>query len=375
MTDLRQTPLHSFHLRAGARMVPFAGYELPVQYPQGISAEHSWTRNHASLFDVSHMGQVVIEPLDGSTESAALAIETIVPGDIAGLPICRQTYSVLTNEDGGILDDVMISNWGGSFVVVVNAARKNQVIEYIREALMHACSVREATDRAMIAIQGPTVQSVLEKFLPQSVKLKFMGVTAESFHGRSLWVARSGYTGEDGFEISAPADIVQLLAERLNAEDEVRPAGLGARDTLRLEAGLCLHGSDIDATTNPVEASIAWTIAKSRRSGGKRSGGYPGAGHIEAVLADGASRRRVGLKPEKRAPLRAGTVLYADEDGSNKIGMITSGGVIPDYGPLSMGYVAEKFAAVGTSFFGMQRNKFWPVSVIKLPVITKRYKH
>jgi aminomethyltransferase len=311
MTDALHTPLTAMHVSQGARMVPFAGYLMPLNFPAGILKEHLHTRAAAGLFDVSHMGQVVVRPKSGRLEDAAAALEALVPMDVLGLAEGRQRYGLFTDEAGGILDDLMFANCGDHLFLVVNASRRAEDFALLEAALGGACEV-EMLDSGLIALQGPQAGAVLARLHPDVALMRFMDVRAIDFAGVHALVSRSGYTGEDGFEISVPAGSAVDLAERLFAEAEVAPVGLGARDSLRLEAGLCLHGHDIDVSTTPVEAALEWAIQPARRLGGVRAGGFPGAEVVLSQIAEGASRRRVGLLPEGRAPMREGTELFAE---------------------------------------------------------------
>ncbi len=348
-------------------MVPFAGYDMPVQYPSGILKEHNHTREAAGLFDVSHMGQV---RLRGS--GAAEALERLVPVDVVELEPGKQRYALFTNPAGGILDDLMITNAGDHLFVVVNAACKDQDIAHVRAHLGGDVALEVLDDRALLALQGPQAGVVMARLAPATTQLFFMTGAAIEIDGVGCFVTRSGYTGEDGFEISVPAARAESLARRLLAEPEVAPIGLGARDSLRLEAGLCLYGHDIDATTTPLEASLAWALSKSRRAAGARPGGYPGAEVIFEQFATGVARRRVGLKPTGRAPVREGTALV-DATG-RAIGQVTSGGFGPSVGgPIAMGYVETALAKAGTEIQAMLRGKPQPVTVTKMPFVAQRY--
>lgn len=375
MTDLKRTPLTDLHVSLGARMVPFAGYEMPVQYPTGIMKEHLHTRRAAGLFDVSHMGQVAIRPRSGDLRDAALALETLVPVDVAGLAKGRQRYGLFTDDSGGILDDLMIANRGDHLFLVVNAACKEQDLAHLEAGLEASCIVENLTHRALLALQGPAAEAALATLAPEVADMRFMDVRALDLVGADCVVSRSGYTGEDGYEISVPAADAARLAKALLAIEGVAPVGLGARDSLRLEAGLCLHGNDIDTTTTPVEASLGWAIQKIRRACGDRQGGFPGADIILKQLSAGASRRRVGLRPETKAPIRAETQLFADEAGGAPIGRVTSGGFAPTLeAPVAMGYVPTEQAGVGTRLFAEVRGKRLPVTVTPLPFVTPGYK-
>lgn len=373
MPEPSKTPLNALHRSLGGRMVEFAGYELPVQYPDGILREHLHTRRAAGLFDVSHMGQIEVRPRSGDLADAAAALERLVPMDILGLAPGRQRYALLTEESGGILDDLMVANRGDHLLLVVNAACKADDLAHLRAELASTCSV-EPLDRALLALQGPKAEAVLAEHLPDAGGMRFMDVHALHMRGIRAIVSRSGYTGEDGFEISlAPQDAVDV-AEALLAHDEVAPVGLGARDSLRLEAGLCLYGHDIDRTTSPVEAGLEWAIQPSRRPGGARAGGFPGDAVILDQIARGASRRRVGLRPEGRAPMREGTELLADES-SDALGRITSGSFGPSLdAPVAMGYVPIGSAAPGTRLLGRLRGKMLPATVARMPFVAPGYK-
>ncbi len=372
---LRRTPLYPLHLELGAKMVPFAGYEMPLQYPQGILKEHLHCRAGAGLFDVSHMGQVALRPLSGKREDAARALEALVPVDILGLPEGRQRYALFTNPAGGILDDLMVTARGDHLFLIVNAACKDADAAHLAANLSQACRVERLEDRALLALQGPRAEGVLAKLAPQAAAMRFMDVRTLRLVGVDCEVSRSGYTGEDGFEISVPAQQAEALARALLKDDAVAPIGLGARDSLRLEAGLCLYGSDLDTVTTPVEAALEWAMQKSRRQGGARAGGFPGADVILRQLENGAPRRRVGLQPLGRAPVRGGAALFRDESGGAAIGAVTSGGFGPSVNaPVAMGYVAPEASAIGTELFAETRGKRFPVRVCALPFVPTRYK-
>nr|CAD6415784.1 glycine cleavage system aminomethyltransferase T [Rhizobium sp. Q54] len=371
---LKQTPLHALHLSLGARMVPFAGYDMPVQFPLGVMKEHLHTRAAAGLFDVSHMGQVVVRAESGSYADAALALEKLVPVDILGLKTGRQRYGFFTAENGGILDDLMITNRGDHLLVVVNAACKDQDVAHMRTNLA-GCGVTLLDDRALLALQGPQAETVLASLWAGASGMKFMDVHDAAILGVDCIVSRSGYSGEDGFEISVPAVKAEELAKALLAHPDCEAIGLGARDSLRLEAGLCLYGNDIDTTTSPIEAALDWAIQKVRRPGGERAGGYPGATRIEDDLAQGPIRRRVGLKPEGKAPVRAHAVLYAEDSPESPVGEVTSGTFGPSLeGPLAMGYVTASLSEPGTRVFAEVRGKYLPLTVTALPFIKPTYK-
>jgi len=371
---LKKTPLHALHLSLGARMVPFAGYDMPVQYPAGVMKEHLQTRTAAGLFDVSHMGQVIIKAKSGKYEDAALALESLVPVDILGLAEGRQRYGFFTDENGGILDDLMITHLDDHLFVVVNAACKDEDVAHLQKHLSGTCDIT-VLDRALIALQGPRAVEALAELWADVAAMKFMDVRHCRLHDVSCLVSRSGYSGEDGFEISIPADKAVDVTNRLLEHPDVEPIGLGARDSLRLEAGLCLYGNDIDTTTSPVEAAIEWGMQKARRTGGARAGGFPGAERILGELDKGVSRKRVGLKPEGKAPVRGHAKLYADAEGKAEIGEVTSGGFGPSVeGPVAMGYVPVSHTAPGTQIYAEVRGKYLPITVSALPFITPTYK-
>jgi aminomethyltransferase len=373
MTDLLKTPLHALHVELGGKMVGFAGYDMPVQFPAGIMAEHLHTRAQAGLFDVSHMGQVIVS--GAPMNALAAGFETLVPMDVAGLAEGRQRYGLFTNDTGGILDDLMFANRGDHLFVVVNAACKSADIARMKAALEPALTVTPVTDRALLALQGPMAQTVLAALDPAAAGMRFMDVTTLTLNGVESWVSRSGYTGEDGYEISVPATQAEALARALLAHDAVLPIGLGARDSLRLEAGLCLYGHDIDETTLPAEAGLGWAIQKVRRLGGDRAGGFPGAAQVLTQLADGPARKRVGLRPDGRAPMREGVPLFAAAQGGDAIGTITSGGFGPTVGgPIAMGYLPADLATAGTRVFGELRGKRLPLTVTALPFVAAGFK-
>ncbi|MGI1661068.1 glycine cleavage system aminomethyltransferase GcvT [Palleronia sp. KMU-117] len=375
MSELQRTGLYDLHIALGAKMVPFAGYEMPVQYPMGVLKEHLHTRAAAGLFDVSHMGQVILRPRSGRLVDAAAALERLVPVDVIDLPEGRQRYGLFTNDAGGILDDLMIANRGDHLFLVVNAACKAADIAHLRAHLGEVCEVDEVGDRALIALQGPAAEAALARLAPEAAGLGFMDVAVLPVSGGEIWVSRSGYTGEDGFEISVPQVEAEGFVRALLAMDEVAPIGLGARDSLRLEAGLCLYGSDIDTTTSPVEAALGWALQKVRRTGGAREGGFPGAGRILRELSGGTGRRRVGLLPDGRAPMRAGTAIFAAEDAAAPIGEVTSGAYGPSVErPISMAYVETASSGLGTTVYGEVRGKRLPATVAAMPFRPATYK-
>jgi aminomethyltransferase len=366
-TALARTPLHALHVEFGARMVPFAGYDMPVQYPAGILAEHTACRTAAALFDVSHMGQLRLEG-----EGAAAALETLVPMDIQGLGVGKQRYALFTNDEGGIQDDLMVTRRESDLLLVVNAACKDADTAHLQRHIGARCRVVPMPERALLALQGPQAVEALARLAPGVRALTFMTGGAFTLEGADCYLTRSGYTGEDGFEISVPAEAAERLARALLAQPEVQPAGLGARDTLRLEAGLCLYGHDIDTHTTPVEAGLIWSIQKVRRAGGERAGGYPGAAVIDAQLASGPPRRRVGLVGLDRTPVREGAPLVAADGRS--VGRVTSGTVGPTTKqPIAMGWLETTLAAAGTEVFAEVRGKRVPMRVAAMPFAPHRY--
>ena len=368
-TDLLLTPLHALHLELGARMVPFAGYSMPVQYPAGLLAEHQHTRQAASLFDVSHMGQLRLVGPD-----AAAAFETLMPVDVVGLAPGRQRYGLLLNDAGGIIDDLMFVNTGEDLFVIVNGACKAGDIAHIQDRIGARCAVVPLPTQALLALQGPQAVAALSRLVPGVESLVFMTGGRFRWGVVDLFVTRSGYTGEDGFEISVPGEQAEAFARALLAEPEVRPAGLGARNSLRLEAGLCLYGNDIDTTTTPVEAALTWAIQKVRRTGGARAGGFPGAGIVLDQL-DGRippERVRVGLVARERVPVREPAPLQA-ADGT-PLGHVTSGLLSPSLNqPVAMGYVQAGSAAIGTEVLAIVRGKPVPMVVASMPFVPTRY--
>ena len=367
--QLLKTPLHALHLELGARMVPFAGYSMPVQYPAGLMAEHLHTRAAAGLFDVSHMGQL---RLQGA--GAAAAFETLMPVDVADLPVGKQRYGLLLNDNGGILDDLMFFNRGNDFFVIVNGACKVADIAHIQQKIGALCEVIPMPEMALLALQGPQAVTALSRLAPGVEKLVFMTGGRFDVAGCDCFLTRSGYTGEDGFEISVHALQAEALARALLAQPEVKPAGLGARNSLRLEAGLCLYGNDIDITTTPIEGNLNWAIQKVRRAGGARAGGFPGADKILAQLASPSllARKRIGLTALERIPVRDHTTLYSP-DGV-LIGEVTSGLLGPSINrPVAMGYVSAEFAVLGTRINAMVRGKPVPMEVASMPFLPSRY--
>ena len=360
---LKRTPLYALHRELGAKMVPFAGYEMPVNYPPGILTEHLHTRSQAGLFDVSHMGQVRLAGTD-----PARALEALVPGALQALAPMRMRYTLLLNEQGGILDDLMVTRLGDGLFLVVNAARKEADVAHLRDRLGAVTTVEPLEDRALLALQGPAAVVALSRLVEGIARLGFMTAAEVTLDDRKCLVTRSGYTGEDGFEISCSAADAEALARALLAHPEVSPIGLGARDSLRLEAGLCLYGHDIDETTTPIEADLAWTIGKRRRA----EGGFPGAAIILRELADGTARKRVAIRPDGRAPAREQTAIV--DAAGDKIGQVTSGGFGPSVGgPIAMGYVDGAHAAEGTALELLVRGVPRAARVASLPFVPHRY--
>lgn len=366
--DLLKTPLYDLHKEVGAKMVPFAGYEMPVQYPLGVKKEHIHTRDAAGLFDVSHMGQLRLHG-----EGAAAFLESLVPVDIIDLPSGNQRYAFFTNDEGGIMDDLMVANLGDHLFVVVNAACKEQDINHLEAHLPEGVELEVIDDRALLALQGPKAAEVLARIQSKVADMVFMDVQALDIDGVSCIVSRSGYTGEDGFEISVPNESAEALAKKLTGFDEVEWIGLGARDSLRLECGLCLYGHDLDTTTTPVEASLLWGIQKIRRIGGEREGGFPGADIIlKQIESKDVSRKRVGLVGQTKAPVREGTELFDADD--NKIGIVTSGTAGPTAGkPVSMGYIRAALNVIGEEVYASVRGKKLAMTIEKMPFVPQRY--
>ena len=368
-TPLLTTPLNALHIELGARMVPFAGYSMPVQYPAGLVAEHHHTRNAAGLFDVSHMGQLRL-----TGPEAAAAFESLMPVDVIGLGLHKQRYGLLLNDEGGIIDDLMFVNRGDDLFVIVNGACKHGDLAHIQSRIAGRCTIEPQFARALLALQGPQAVTALARVLPGVEKLVFMTGMAAVWQGADLYVTRSGYTGEDGFEISLPASAADTFARALLAQPEVKPIGLGARNSLRLEAGLCLYGNDIDTTTTPVEAGLNWAMQKVRRTGGARAGGFPGADKVLAQL-DGtqpAQRLRVGLVGLERVPVREHVELH--NATGQKIGEVTSGLLAPTADkPVALAYVQAEYASVGTRLNAMVRGKAVPMEVSPLPFVPNRY--
>ena len=366
---LAKTPLHALHLELGARMVPFAGYDMPVQYPLGVMKEHLHTREQAGLFDVSHMGQIILRGA-----GAAKALETLVPVDIIDLPVGMQRYAMFTDENGGILDDLMVANLGDdTLFLVVNAGCKDQDLAHLQKHIGSQCEIEVLFEaRALLALQGPKAVDVLARLAPEVAQMIFMQFAPVRLLGVDCYVSRSGYTGEDGYEISVPAEHAETLARSLLAETEVEAIGLGARDSLRLEAGLCLYGHDMSTSVTPIEASLLWAMSKPRRADGARAGGFPGAARIFAQQQAGVASKRVGLLPQERVPVREGAEIV-DADG-NVIGSVSSGGFGPTLAaPVAMGYVQSSHIALDTEVWAMVRGKRVAMKVAKTPFVPQRY--
>lgn len=369
VTVLKRTPLHDLHIELGAKLVPFAGYEMPVQYPMGVLKEHLHTRAKAGLFDVSHMGQLKLTGFD-----AKKGLETIVPVDIIDLPVMHQRYALFTNSQGGILDDLMVTNAGDHLFVVVNAACKEQDTLHLRQQIGVHCEIEGLNQYALLALQGPSAVNVMQRIAPQADYANWIFMTARqlTMAGAECFVTRSGYTGEDGFEISVHRDYAVALAHTLLADPEVAPIGLGARDSLRLEAGLCLYGHDMDSSVTPVEASLTWAISKVRRTGGARAGDFPGSFNILEQMALGVARKRVGLIGSEKVPVREGAELV--DAAGEPIGQVTSGGFSPTLGcPIAMARMATRCSELGTQVFTVVRDKQVPMTVSKIPFVPNRY--
>ena len=362
-----KTALHSLHLELGAKLVTFAGYKMPLQYSTGIIAEHEHTREHAGLFDISHMGQIRI-----TGTNAALELEKLVPSDILGLLPDQQRYTVFTTHEGGVLDDLMIINLGDSYLLIVNGVCKQTDYEHLQQSLAKHCTIEMLTDQSLLALQGPSAREILTSIFPNISKLAFMEVANFEFKGNPCLITCSGYTGEDGFEISIPSALAEDMARLLLKDKEVLPIGLGARDSLRLEAGHCLYGHDLNTNISPVEAGLSWVIGKSRRIQGVRAGGYIGAEIITKQIKLGSEKIRIGILPEGKAPIREGAILMDEIEQS--IGIVTSGTYSPSlHKPIAMGYVLSKFAKPGLQIFANVRGKQLAAKTTKLPFIPTRY--
>ena len=376
VTHSIRTPLYEFHASRNAKLVEFADYLMPLQYPNGVLKEHRHTRTAAGLFDVCHLGQVLLRPESGTMDQLCRDFENLAPADVLGLPVGRQHYGFFTDDQGGILDDFMFARRPDSIYLVINAARRNFGISHLREKIP-GCAETDLKfeNRGLLALQGPMSETVLARFCRDIVALRFMDVQDVVIAGHGCIVSRSGYTGEDGFEISVPFDAAMEIAEAIVSQEEVEPIGLGARDTLRLEAGLCLYGSDIDEATTPVEAGLTWAIPEVRRIGGSRAGGFPGAEVINEQIANGVARQRVGILPEGRIPVRAGARIFDIESGKTPIGTVSSGGFSPTLNaPMAMGYVETPYKSPGTQTNVEVRGKLLPARVTALPFVKTGYR-
>jgi aminomethyltransferase len=372
-TPVSTLPLHALHVAHGARMEPFAGWTMPIHYAAGVLKEHLHTRSAAGLFDVSHMGQIMVRARSGDPKDAARALEALLPVDVVGLRPGRQRYALLTTDAGGIRDDLMIANLGDFWYLVVNAASAMTDFAYLESHLSPTCTVDTLMDRALLAIQGPEACAVLSKLVPSAAAMRFMDAAVVPFEGAACYISRSGYTGEDGFEISVPRAQAEALAVLLLRHAEVQLIGLGARDSLRLEAGLCLYGHDLDVNVTPIEAALEWAIQPVRRAAGSRSGGFPGSEIILDQLARGATHRRVGLCPTGR-PVREGAALFADGLSQVPLGRVTSGTFGPSVqGPIAMGYVPLAQSSTGTRLAADVRGQRIPVTVSDMPFFAHRY--
>ena len=364
-TNLKKTALYALHTEQNATMVAFAGYEMPVQYANGVKQEHLHTRENAGLFDISHMGQIKL-----SGNDATRTLEALIPSKIENLALNAQRYSVLTNEQGGILDDIMVTNTGDALFVVINAACKEQDISYIQDHLIGDCQLEVLTDRALIALQGPKAANVLKRFCPEATKLTFMSGDQFKINNINCVINRCGYTGEDGFELSVPMEHVDTIARLLLAEEEVELIGLGARDSLRLEAGYCLYGHDLDENTSPVEANLNWVISKERLE--KESSDYPGKKIIQEQKVNGAKRLRVGLLSDGKAPIREGESVLNEKE--EMIGTVTSGGFSPSIKkPVAMAYIDKQYSEIETNLMVKVRNRIQHVQVVALPFVKHNY--
>lgn len=375
MNNLHRTSLYSLHRELNAKTIPFAGYEMPVNYPLGILNEHVHCRKSAGLFDVSHMGQIKISSKSISMHELAGELEKLIPIDLISLSKDRQRYGFITNEKGGVIDDLMISNRGDHFFVVVNASRKEVDTNYFREKLISEVDILVETQRSLVALQGPLAERALSSIIQGIESMNFMDVRNILFNNEEIYISRSGYTGQDGFEISLPDYVAEIFCRSLLNIKEVEAIGLGARDTLRLECGLCLYGQDLDEEISPVEAGLSWAIQKVRRTNGERAGGFPGAEIILDQIDKHPNRKRIGLLPVGKAPIRHGTKLFKDETGSQEIGIVTSGGYSPTTEkPISMGYLEGSSIEEDKLVYGEVRDKLLPLKIIKLPFVNTSFK-
>ena len=375
MNTLNRTALYDLHRSLGAKSIPFAGYEMPVNYPLGIMKEHLYCRESAGLFDVSHMGQLIISSTTQPMQSIATELEKLLPIDILGLGEGRQRYGFLPNSQGGIIDDLMISNRGDHFFVVINASRKEIDFKYFKKNISKEIDVDLISTRSLIAIQGPQSEKILSSQIGELSSLNYLDVKNFLYNGEIMWVSRSGYTGQDGFEISLPNNLCEFFCKSILEQEGIEPIGLGARDTLRLECGLCLYGQDLNETITPIEAGLKWAIQKVRRTGGEREGGFIGQEKILAQIEKSPSLKREAFSPHGKAPLRSGTKLFSDDLGKNEIGLITSGSYSPTLErPISMGYLNHTKFKVGDPIFGELRTKFFPLKLTKLPFVPTSFK-
>ena len=374
MTHVLRTTLFSFHKERGGKMVPFAGYEMPLQYKLGIMKEHLFCRASAALFDVSHMGQIILRAKNQEKNEIAKSLESLIPVDLVNLRENRQRYGFLLNDKGGIIDDLMISNRGEHFMIVANASRKDIDFKILQTKLGDKLEIKMLTDKALVAIQGPKSEEVLSKVFPGISDMSFLDVKTFFYKGGAVEISRSGYTGEDGFEISISNSFVESFSQTVLEDPSVTLAGLGARDSLRLEGSLCLYGQDISEDISPIEAGLSWAIQKSRREGGEREGNFPGSNEIFYQIKNGVKKSRIGLIPDGKAPIRSGAKLFSDKDGSDYIGEVTSGGYSPSLSkPISMAYILEG-EHENESFFAKVRGAFLPVRKVKMPFMSNNFK-
>ncbi len=374
LANALKTILFSFHKEMGGKMVPFAGYEMPLQYKSGIMKEHLFCRESAALFDVSHMGQIILRAKSKEKNAVAKSLESLIPIDLINLRENRQRYGFLLNDKGGIIDDLMISNRGEYFIIVANASRKDIDFKLLQEKLGDELEIKMLADKALVAIQGPKSEEALSKIFNGISDMSFLDVNTFFYEGQAVEISRSGYTGEDGFEISISNSLVEKFSQTVLEDPSVKLAGLGARDSLRLEGSLCLYGQDISEDISPIEAGLAWAIQKSRREGGEREGNFPGSNNILSQIKNGVEKRRIGLAPDGKAPIRAGTKLFSDKNGSDYIGRVTSGGYSPSLSkPISMAYI---FGDDNTNenFFAEVRGAFLPVRKVKMPFMNNNFK-
>ncbi|MDG2474581.1 MAG: glycine cleavage system aminomethyltransferase GcvT [Paracoccaceae bacterium] len=375
MTNIKKTPLYELHDRLGAKFVPFAGYKMPVQYSTGVMKEHLHTRSSAGLFDVSHMGQIKVSSKRGDAVGLLNCLEELMPCDLRFLSKDRQCYSFFTNDRGGLSDDLMIANRGSHFLIIVNASRKLDDFSHLEKKIGDRCQIELLADRSLLALQGPLASKVLEKYNSSFARMFFLDVKTITLLGVECWVSRSGYTGEDGFELSIPSEDVKRIAEEFLTHEDVLPIGLGARDSLRLEAGLCLYGNDLDEITTPIEANLNWAVHKVRRIGGEREGGFIGDQIILGQLASGTDIKRVALLPKERAPIREGCALFETAESTSSVGHVTSGGFSPTLQkPISLAYIKSDLATKNNELFAEVRGKRMGVTVTTLPFVKTKYK-